>query len=405
MRPVSVYIKGDFWDSQIYSGDLILLGAEGAIHRIDWAAVVDDLATTNPRIQTALRVAFADSDLFYTPKVRKILRDPEVEFIVKGQLQQLASLEISANHGVWAKHWRTVEGRLDFLPTDTEVYYNRFFAAGDGGLFSYPRSSLGVESSTRQDRHHDGKILQIKASNQSTSVAAAAGIDGLFEFGLLSREASSLASPQQVAQIPCSACDWAFQSIVAWDLESAYFASFRQIEDPRSKKKHRQFHRVIRENQILEGQGEPSVGRKRMWGSHEKLFFISSDGLLDVLDYIPPAITRASDESGGQQPRFSKRGNVPGSFDANSIVATGTAPFGTVLEFDDEIRVLRSDGFIEKFQGAPVHWRVFPRSEYYSNQLHIIYEDHLRIVSFMHDYFVDQATKLTGFAMGRSSSS
>jgi len=50
--------------------------------------------------------------------------------------------------------------------------------------------------------------------------------------------------------------------------------------------------------------------------------------------------------------------------------------------------------------GESVHWRVFPRSENYSNQLHIIYEDHIQIVSFVHDYFVDQSQKLLGFARG-----
>ncbi len=47
-----------------------------------------------------------------------------------------------------------------------------------------------------------------------------------------------------------------------------------------------------------------------------------------------------------------------------------------------------------------MHWRVFPRSDHYSNQLHIIYDDRLEIVSFVHDYFVDQSSKLSGFKRG-----
>jgi hypothetical protein len=71
-----------------------------------------------------------------------------------------------------------------------------------------------------------------------------------------------------------------------------------------------------------------------------------------------------------------------------------------VIEYPTRLVVLRSDGEIETFEGEPVHWRVFPRSEHYSNQLHIIYEDSVVIVSFVHDYFLDQKAKLLGFAMG-----
>jgi hypothetical protein len=90
--------------------------------------------------------------------------------------------------------------------------------------------------------------------------------------------------------------------------------------------------------------------------------------------------------------------NLP--FDGD-VVSTGTAPFGTVLEMDDRMIVLRSDGEIEVFPGEPVHWRVFPRSEHYSNQLHIIYEDYVDIISFTHDYFVNQQEKIFGFSKSR----
>ena len=41
-----------------------------------------------------------------------------------------------------------------------------------------------------------------------------------------------------------------------------------------------------------------------------------------------------------------------------------------------------------------------PALEHYSNQLHIIYDDRLEIISFVHDYFVDQTSKLSGFRRG-----
>ncbi|MNR50554.1 hypothetical protein D3C85_1700850 [compost metagenome] len=82
------------------------------------------------------------------------------------------------------------------------------------------------------------------------------------------------------------------------------------------------------------------------------------------------------------------------------VISTGTAPFGTVIELCDRLIIVRSDGVVESFDEEPLHWRIFPRSEHYSNQLHIIYEDRVLIVSYVHDYFVDQCAKLSGFSKG-----
>lgn len=396
MRPVRIWVQGSFWDSQIYAGELTLFGEDGAMHRIDWAGVIDELAERNAAIQTALRVAFSDGDLFYTPKVQRILRDPAIEIIVKQQLCALADLSISGCQRDWDRRWRTTSAPFDFLPIDTEIYYHRLFAAGDEGLYSATRSASSDSSSRFGVKHHDGRVLQIKASKQNTAVAAATGADGLFEFTFNARSQKVLDAQRRVAELPCSACDWAFQSIVAWSDDSAFLANYREFRDPDSKRKKRTFDRIIQQEDMFTSSDEPSRGHTRTWGSHEKLFRISDEGL-EVLDYIPQSDEQGAIYTGA---RFASRGKVDIKFDPTSIISTGTAPFGTVLEFSDKLVVLRSDGVPEVFQGEPVHWRVFPRSEHYSNQLHIIYEGHMLIVSFLHDYFVEQTGKLMGFEKG-----
>lgn len=400
MRPVRIWIKGNFWDSQIYSGELTLFGDDGAMHRIDWGNVIDSLAHRNAAIQTALRVAFSDGDLFYTPKVQRILKDPAIESVVKQQLSDLSSLSIAGGQGDWSEHWRVADTPFDFLPIDTEIYYHRLFAAGDEGLYSSTRAAPVSSSGPRGVRHHDGRVLQIKASRQNTAVAAAAGADGLFEFAFNSKSQKVFDQQRRVAQIPCSACDWAFQSIVAWNEDSAFFANFRESRDPHSKRKTRTFDRILEQEEIFTDLGSPSRGHTRTWGANEKLFCMSSEGI-EILDYLPES-GRSSNQQGFLQSgaKFSSRGKLPIKFDPAAIIATGTAPFGTVLEFAEKIVVLRSDGAVETFAGEPVHWRVFPRSENYSNQLHIIYDGYMLIVSFLHDYFVEQTKKLLGFERG-----
>lgn len=400
MRSVKLTIQGGYWDSQIYSGELLLLDDNGAIHRVDWRSAIDSIAGKNESVQTALRVAFSDSDLFYNEKVRKILRDPKIESPIKGQLSSLSNLDLDISEVDWANFWRKEDTPFDFLPTDTDIYYNHLFAGGEKGLFSVPRTggTRGRLFEKKISKHHDARIFQVRASDRYTAIAAAAGNDGLFEFAFRYDEESILEKEKLLANRPCSACDWAFQSVLGWTPQSAFLASFREDKDPKTKKTARLFDRIVESDEIFNGQLAGMQDFGFTWGCREKMYRLTESGI-EVTDY-QPSISK-SKSTVRQSAHFSQRGHVSVDFDASSVVATGTAPFGTVLELDDSVVVLRSDGVIEKFSGEPVHWRVFPRSEHYSNQLHIIYDDRVDIISFVHDYFVDQEGKLSGFTRGK----
>lgn len=403
MQPVKIIIDGSYWDSQIYSGELILLDANGGLHKIDWRQAIDGIATQNNTVQTALRVGFSDSDLFYNPKVRKILMDPQISAPIKSQLIALSKLTLTANRIQWQKHWEIEQSPFEFLPTDTEIYYNQLFAAGNLGLFSSPRPSAGTKrSASKLRKHHDGKTIQIRASDHHTALAAATGADGLFEFAYHRDEDDVLGQRKILAPRACKACDWAFQSVMGWTDDGAFMAAFKERKDPRSRQVLREFDRVIEETEMF-----GSVTDGFSWGSREKMYRISK-GEFQVVDYSPqsnhkppkngkPKIYKATSE-------FSQIDNEKIHLESDNVIATGTAPFGTVIEFDDHISVMRSDGFLETFNGEAVHWRIFPRSEHYSNQLHILYEDRIEIISFVHDYFVDQKSKRYGFSRGGSDS-
>lgn len=395
MRSVKIRIPGSFWDSQIYSGELLLLGDGGELHRVDWGAFIDRVALENLAMQTAIRVAFSDSDLFYNPKVRKILRDPHVEAPIKSQLFSLADFPLEAAERLQSKdYWSTSDSPFDFLPTDTEVYYNQFFAGGEEGLFSFPRTATGKYKKSELQKHHDASVFQVKASDRFSALATAAGVDGLFDFNVprfTSQSAGKiLGDGRQLATNACNACDWAFQSVMGWSQDHGFMASFREERDPGSNKKFRVFDRVIDQEEIF---GESESSRpESFWGSREKIYKIS-DGVISVLNYA------GTKGFAGSNAKFEKKGEQVLHINEEPI-ATGTAPFGTVLEMSDKIIVLRSDGEIETFPGEPAHWRVFPRSEHYSNQLHIVYSDYVDIISFTHDYFVEQSSKMFGFTKG-----
>jgi hypothetical protein len=78
------------------------------------------------------------------------------------------------------------------------------------------------------------------------------------------------------------------------------------------------------------------------------------------------------------------------------IVSGGVAFFGTVLELDDSLLILLSDGSRYEIGGDPISWKVFPKSRHYENHLHVIFEDRIDVFSFNQDYFVDQREKVFG---------
>lgn len=401
MRPVKLTIAGSFWDSQIYSGELILIEDDGAINRIDWRQAVDSIADQNDAIQTAVRVAFSDSDLFYNPKVRKILLDPQIADPIKSQLVSLAAVDLSCDDTDWSQFWRTEKSPFNFLPIDTEVYYNQFFACGDEGLFSTSRSAISQKGLAQgSTKHHDARIFQVRASDKYTAVAAAAGDDGLVEFPFNRSDTEDVLGRERwLAKKPCSACEWAFQSVVGWTQSGAFLAQFREEKERNSSKTVRIFDRVLGSDDFFKNPDQEDL-ESFSWGAREKLYRLTDEGI-EVTDYRnAPTKRRSKSQAGGasEDSLFDSRGVIKGAPDPRKVVSTGTAPFGAVIELNDQITVIRSDGVVDVFPGEPVHWRVFPRSEHYSNQLHIVYEDRLEIISFVHDYFVNQKNKLAGFA-------
>lgn len=399
MRSVKISIPGAYWDSQLYSGEMILFTDAGSLHRIDWRAAIDKVADAHKEVRTALRVAFMDGDLFYNDKVRKILLDPELARPIRQQLEKLANrawnLTVSGpNNGV------EVGSPFDFTPTDTDVYYNTLIASGDEGLFSCSRTHLGKRNpSLFSEKHHDASFLQVKASDRHTAIAAAAGADGLMEFGF-ERDGpdANLGAEKYLAKRSCSACEWAFQSVVGWSEESAFLASFKEERLKGGREKIRLFERVIDFSEVFAD--GPTPAQSFSWGGREKFYRIDRGDVTVVERRDSANRKKRPDESKGD---FQVIGGLDTNFDSSDVLATGTAPFGSVIEFSDRLIVIRSDGEIDTFQGELVHWRIFPRSSHYSNQLHLIYESHMDVVSFVHDYFVDQGGKKFGFAKATDS--
>ena len=128
-----------------------------------------------------------------------------------------------------------------------------------------------------------------------------------------------------------------------------------------------------------------------VWGAEDRIC-IEKAGHIDVVKFWPRR--RLSE-------RFERIGSLTDSAKGKGdFVAGDIAVFGFVTEFDRGILVMDSSLQSTWLEGEPVNWRVFPRSRYYTNHLHVIQEDHLSVFSFNGDYFVDQGKKVSGIDVG-----
>ena len=92
---------------------------------------------------------------------------------------------------------------------------------------------------------------------------------------------------------------------------------------------------------------------------------------------------------------FGSVGSIPLTEEAD-VIKAGLAYFGILLETPDQLLVFRSDNEVWSMAGPIVRWRTYPRVKNYENHLHIIVEDAVYIVAFLHDYWQPQEEKIAG---------
>jgi len=405
MQPIKLTIPGEFWDSQIYSNRLLLFGSAGAVWTLEWASYVSYLASCRPDVQTALRLAFCDGELLYEPRFMEVLSDPEISRVIIRQLQSLATTGHEVDGDDLNLFSSVSNSPFDFVPTDTDVYRSRLFASGDNGLYSSPFKS--TERAAHVAKHHDGPVLQVKASPGHSTIAMAAGSDGLMELPVFGRY-NARAQPFTLTDKSCNACEWAFHNVIGWNPAEAFLVSMGEEygEEETGQERHRYVETVQGFDEIFDTrsvQAGGDGGRSIAWGSQEKMYMITDRGFM-VQDFFPSALKKGRTRN-KRRAKSELRGLHDVHVPIDEVVSTGTAHFGAVIELNDKLIVYRSDDRMEVFDEEPVHWRVFPRSRLYSNQLHIVYEDRIEIVAFVHDYFVKQGEKLMGTRFGDRSDS
>lgn len=370
LPPARFSIVGRFWDCQLYSGDLYLFDVEGALHKVEWEPLVRSLRIP-AELEMVSGAAFWGSSDFYSPAVRRVIQDPEIQPIIADKFRRLASLTRDWSVNINALS-RSTDNPFPFPHSDSDVHYGSLYVGSRSGVYEASANSI-YSRGKRAQRLFDVPSLDI--ATKHATIAVAGGSDGLFEI----RRQDRHYLPSLVAPNLCNTCEWSYASIVGSDhAQSLFVAAFSRVREAsdnrRSRKKVRQFDRVIASEELFTG----NIGSRSHieWGAKDRLYRYV-DGHFDVLcNNSNGAVSFARLE--GQQIEF--------RFDLDTFVAVRVAPFGSVLEFDDGILVLLNSGELLEFPGEPVNWRVYPRSMNYLNHLHLIYEDRMEVVAFTSDY-------------------
>lgn len=404
MHPVKMTIRGEFWDSQIYSGQLYLFTRDGSISVCNWDKLVEEFPI-KASLKLAMSCAFSRSDYLYGANFRPLFEDQEILEVVRRKFEDLANRQLTVNK--ISTHTDVVESdnRFPFPHTDSRIYNRAIYVSAQRGVWEAPcHKHLVRKIGQRPKKRWDSPVLAMDI--YGCALAMAVGSEGLFETPIgepswYYGDGSSMTEwkVNKIAKNDCTNCSWAFNSVFGSShREGGFLAEFKvenaddsrhsQLDDNayerlflrKKEPRKRTFERIRKATDIFRHRGYS-------WANRDKLYQASDDGIR-VRKFQP----WKDDEADIIQ----SLGEIKLQPWKGQIVSAGVAVFGSIVECDHAVVVIASDGSTHTIPGEPVRWRVFPRSRHYENQLHVIYDDRLEVWSFNHDYFVEQSSKKLG---------
>lgn len=389
MRPAKITIAGRYWDSQLYSGSLFLFTEEGSMKVIDWKRLVSELDLSHD-LSLAKEWAFLDGSRPYKyAKNHELWGDMEIKEAVRDKFLRLAKNDIEISDKLIARYcFREQDAPFSFPHSDCEIYFDRIYSAGKCGLYSCPLGIWLVGSGSKTEKHWDCPVLSVAARH--STLALAAGTEGLYQLDIWGYSSSETghSQPERLDGKHTSTVSWAYHCIYASSTSGGgCLAEFtKESIDPRENE-GRQYQRIpygTYDTRDLLGKDGYS------WCCDNRVCIATNRSNVFTYNYQTPRKNRHDLCNEIGQLRF-------GRPKYGEFVSGATTVFGTVLEFDEGLCVVHTEES-EKTSIAeePVNWRVFPRSKFYQNQLHVVFDDRLEILSFNHDCFIKQSGKLAG---------
>ncbi len=419
--PVTLDILGDWWDCYLYAGRLYLVTLDGDVWTIDWPKLVYSLAT-RLEDRLSLELSFIDARFLYGPDWERLVRDPDVKALIIAKINALANESLEVDQTDLKQATISITRRaVPEAISDLEIHRSVFYSASDDGLNTVSRHNLERGS----DRQWDGEVVRLRASVGLLAIAA--GTDGLRQVRLERRYRAQLAEPAEVLRGDFTGCSWLHSSIYGSSHVNAgalaVFSQTRRAAGNAAGQAVRTFEAALAEPTLFDKGRRTRLDELASAGRKPDPNGGIVGGDPDAAEAVDPSLEAVAFESRYAVPPTISEGGVGFSWaglglicraagdglslvryragtdllskrisDAGTVplgkrgaVADGdVAPFGVVVETDDELSVITADG-VHPVEVRPVRWRTYQRATNYPNQLHVIGEDRLRIVSFLNE--------------------
>jgi hypothetical protein len=400
MQAVKILILGEFWDSQLYKDTLYLFDIEGSLRVVDWRKLVTSFSVPS-RCALAMECAFLRSDYLYSDKWERLFEDFELQQLLQSKFSELLQQNLQLTEADLSKYTKDrADSPFPYAHNESLFYRDYLYVTSQSGVYA---QMMTGDSLSRQpaDRSWDASVSGIDATLDV--LALAAGDNGLFRAAsqtYFEYPGARAPKPEQLEARLCNDCSYIRTSILA--SAPGVGATLTEIKRPRQQQgksardlAHEYLHAHPLASHEVAELFERDTTDALVWGSGDRIC-MARGGLLQVIRYLPfRKYRRALTERIADVP-LAQTTNISLAEWKGTPVSGDNAVFGSILELDNCLVIARSDNNVDTLKGEPVSWRVFAKSRHYTNQLHVVYEDRIEILSFNHDYFVEQRGKKLG---------
>lgn len=428
LKPFTITIPGEYYDSQIYDGKLYLWKSDSSILTLDWNQLIDNINVPE-HLKIALQFALQYGENLYE---NLLFQDANIRALILEKFQELAKNPREITFSSLNK--LTVGEQDNLLPfphADSAIHYKTIYVGSQSGVsssncinFSRKRSSIDTDIK----KICDLPVVSLSASNMT--LALAGGSEGLFDYSLKENTSDKSPEPRLITEQHSNFVRWLYPSIFSSSyFHEGYFADFKVSKKRKSKNKrnnnqkqettidssiladisggtntssitsierdekqifNREFKKLVSANEIFLNVPK-NESTLFTWGTYDKICLVKEKSI---------DLVKSSPRAKSDHDKFRSLGSVESQESLGDIISADSSFFGIVLEQENGLLIITSLLEHIYLPGEPVNWRVFPKTRNYINQLHVIYEDHLSIYSFNHDFFVNQGDKQIGISFG-----
>lgn len=391
MQALKIRIHGSYWDSFLYDDQLYLVDRSGVVRVMSWDRLVDEAASE--AVDPVLLHLGTRGRAWYGLAVQDLLKVPSLRQDLLQRVQNISQKRLSVLQRDVERLERHASGLAYFPTTDAECYGSILYFGSEDGLLATDLRRGSFDLGTHA-RIYDGPSLRLEASYSRLAVAQ--GEQGLVELPTATPRYMDEPFSGRLHQISnewCDNCSWVSYDILATRYgKGGYIGAFESGQaDEDYLDGQRQLLQTVSSSELFGLSGGTLVGGGNL------LALIQEDSL----SYQTWNPYRRKDAAGvgwersrGELRDFEFRGG-------STVVDAALTVFGLVAEYENGLTVYGSDGRRYWIPGEPVSWRVFPRSNRYLNQLHIVKEEWIDVYAFAHDYFQASSQRTISLARPR----